>query len=171
MFAEEYPLSTKPGSSDSLITPKSHASLSPWTNLLLIVVWTIVVAYLLVHLRLPLTMAFSGGVLGAVAGVMQHQSISRSPEEFRTASSLMGVRRAFTSTPGGRKYIGWLYFGKLTLLVIAFLTIHAPFVRVIQGYLAGYFSLMLIRDVVTLRDTFALNRLGSVDSDASPNIS
>ena len=142
-------------------------------NLLLIVVWTLVVVsvFLIVQPRLPLTMALAGGVFGAIAGMLQHLSIRQSPDGFIAASSLMGVRRAFTNTPWGRKYIGWLYFCKLSLIVIAFVMIKAPFSRVILGYLAAYFSLMLVRDLVTLRDTFALHRLETVAPGAVPKIS
>jgi hypothetical protein len=82
----------------------------------------------------------------------------------------MGVRRAFTGTPWGRKYIAWLYFCKVVLLLIAFMLIREPLYRVILGYLAAYFSLMLIRDAVTLRDTYVLHKLGN-PSSASAEIS
>jgi hypothetical protein len=48
--------------------------------------------------------------------------------------------------------------------------IKEPLYRVILGYLAAYFSLMLIRDAVTLRDIFFLHKLGS-PSSASAGIS
>jgi hypothetical protein len=64
-----------------------------------------------------------------------------------------------SSTAWGRKYIAWLYFCKVVLLLIAFLLIREPLFRVALGYLAAYFSLMLVRDAVTLRDTFVLHRL------------
>jgi hypothetical protein len=143
--------------------PKSHPSLSPRTNLLLVIIWAAAVVSLLLIIqpRLPFTMVFAGGLLGVVAGVLQHLSISQSPGGFITASSLMGVRRAFTSNPWGRKYIAWLYFCKLIFIVIAFVLIRCPLYRVIFGYLAAYASLMLVRDSVTLRDIFALHRLGA----------
>lgn len=151
---------------------KSHTTLAPRTNLLLLFVWAIgvIFAFLLVQPRLPLTLAFVGGLLGALAGAMQHLSISQDPSRFITASSLMGVRRALTSTAWGRKYIAWLYFCKVVLLLIAFLLIREPLFRVVLGYLAAYFSLMLVRDAVTLRDTFILHRLEN-SSSAPPEVS
>jgi hypothetical protein len=101
---------------------------------------------------------------------MQHLSIGQDPSRFVAASSLMGVRRALTSTAWGRKYIAWLYFCKVVLLLIAFLWIREPLFRVVLGYLAAYFSLMLVRDAVTLRDTYVLHRLGN-PSTAPPEIS
>jgi hypothetical protein len=150
---------------------KSHVTLSPQTNVLLLFVWVIgvVFAFLVVQPRLPLALGFAGGLLGAVAGTMQHFSIHQDPSRFVDASSLMGVRSALTSTAWGRKYIAWLYFCKVVLLVIAFLLIREPLYRVVLGYLAAYFSLMLVRDAVTLKDTFVLRRLGNLSS-APPEI-
>jgi hypothetical protein len=151
---------------------KSHATLSPRTNLLLLFVWAMVVvcAFVIVQPRLPVTLGLVGGLLGAWAGTMQHLSIRQDPSRFIAASSLMGVRRALTGTAWGRKYIAWLYFCKVVLLLMAFILIKEPLYRVALGYLAAYFSLMLVRDAVTLRDTYALQRLGN-PSSSPPEIS
>ena len=71
----------------------------------------------------------------------------------------MGVRRALTNTAWGRRYVAWLYFSKIALVLITFLLIRKPLPQVLFGYLMAYFSLMLVRDIITLRDTFALNGL------------
>ena len=152
--------------------PKTHATLSPRTNLLLLFVWAmgVVFAFLVIQPRLPITLGLVGGLLGALAGTMQHLSISQDPSRFMAASSLMGVRRALTSTAWGRKYIAWLYFCKAVLLLIAFLLIKESLYRVLLGYLAAYLSLMLVRDAVTLKDTYVLHRLGH-PSSAPPEVS
>ena len=151
---------------------KSHATLSPRTNVLLLFVWAmgVVFAFLIIQPRLPIALGLAGGLLGAIAGTMQHLSISQDPSRFVAASSLIGVRRALTSTAWGRKYIVWLYFCKVVLLLIAFLLIWEALFRVVLGYLAAYFSLMLVRNAVTLRDTYVLHRLGN-PSTAPPEIS
>jgi hypothetical protein len=148
--------------------PKTHASLSPLTNLLLICVWAmvVIVGFLIVQPRLPVELGVAGGLFGALAGIMQHLSINHDPRRFIAASSLMGVRRALTSNPWGRKYVGWLYFSKFALILLAFLLLKAPLYRVMLGYLAAYFSLMLVRDAVTLRDTYTLHRLSNTASAA-----
>src|SRR4051794_27806142 len=94
---------------------KTHATLSPRKNVLLLFVWAmgVVLAFLGVQPRIPLALGLAGGLLGAIAGTMQHLSISQDPSRFVAASSLMGVRRALTSTGWGRKYIAWLYFCKV----------------------------------------------------------
>lgn len=142
-------------------SPKTHTTLSPRTNLLFISIWAIVVvsAFVIVQPRLPFTLAMAGGLCGALAGIMQHLSISHDQRGFLAASSLMGVRRALTNTAWGRRYIAWLYFSKFALIVITFLVIRKPLPQVLFGYLAAYFSLMLVRDIITLRDTFALHGL------------
>jgi hypothetical protein len=38
--------------------------------------------------------------------------------------------------------------------------IRGPILKVLLGYLFAYVSLMLVRDLVTLRDIFGLKRLG-----------
>lgn len=143
--------------------PKTHTTLSPRTNLLLIVVWAIVVvsAFVIVRPRLPFTVAIAGGLCGALAGIMQHLSIRHDPLGFLAASSLMGVRCALTNTAWGRRYIAWLYFSKFALVLVTFLLIRNSLPQVLFGYLTAYFSLMLIRDIITLRDTFALHSLRS----------
>jgi hypothetical protein len=130
----------------------------------------VVFAFLVIQPRLPITLGLVGGLLGALAGTMQHLSISQDPSRFMAASSLMGVRRALTSTAWGRKYIAWLYFCKAVLLLIAFLLIKESLYRVLLGYLAAYLSLMLVRDAVTLKDTYVLHRLGH-PSSAPPEVS
>ena len=143
------------------LSPKTHTTLSPRTNLLLIFIWAIVIvsAFVVVQPRLPFTLAIAGGLCGALAGVMQHLSIRRDPRGFLAASSLMGVRRALTNTAWGKRYIAWLYFSKFALVLITFLLIRKPLPQALFGYLTAYFSLMLVRDIITLRDTFALHAL------------
>ena len=153
-------------------SPKTHTTLSPRTNLMLISIWAIAVgcAFVIVQPRLPFTLAILGGLCGAVAGIMQHLSIRQDPRGFLAASSLMGVRRALTNTAWGRKYIGWLYFSKVALIFVAFLLLKSPLYRVLLGYLAAYSSLMLVRESITLKDTFALYSL-SDGATSTPEIS
>ncbi len=82
----------------------------------------------------------------------------------------MGVRRALTNTAWGRRYIAWLYFSKIALVLVAFLLLRSPLYRILLGYLTAYFSLMLVRDTVTLKDTFALYALRN-SAPSSPEVS
>ncbi len=53
---------------------KTHASLSPTINILLILMWASIVAMFLfaIEPRVPLALVIVGGACGAVAGLMQH---------------------------------------------------------------------------------------------------
>ncbi len=120
-------------------SPKTHTTLSPRTNLLLISIWAIVVVsdFVIIQPRPPFTLAIAGGLCGVLAGIMQHLSIRHDPRGFLAASSLMGVRCAVTNTAWGRRYIVWLYFSKFALVVIAFpvvqeISASSPF-RVLDG--------------------------------------
>ena len=145
---------------------KTHASLSPITNILLTIVWGAIagILFFVVEPHVPPAFAIVGAVLGAVCGVMQHLSFKEATNGFTTASSLLDVRRAFKSTSWGSRYIWWLYFSKVVLAVLAFLLIRQPLLGIIFGYLAGYMSLMFVRELVTLRDAFYLQRLISQEA-------
>ena len=153
-------------------SPKTHTSLSPRPNVVLICVWAMIVVsgFVMVQPRLSFILALAGGFCGAVAGVMQHLSIKQDPPGFVAASSLMGVRRALTDTAWGRGYISCLYFSKFALVLVAFLLLKAPLFRVVMGYLTAYFSMMLARDAITLKDTFALHALQN-RATSTPEIS
>jgi hypothetical protein len=148
---------------------KPHTSLSPKTNILLIFVWAAVAAvlFLVAEPRAPISLGLIGAILGAIAGVMQHLSLRQASASFIATSSLLQVRSALKSTAWGRRYIRFLNFCKLLLLVLAVAFVREPLLTVFFGCLAAYFSLMFVREIVTLRDTFFLHRLASNAPDAA----
>ena len=152
---------------------KTHSTLSPITNILLIVAWgaAAIIFLVVIEPHIPIALAVAGAVLGAVGGVMQHLSFTQASAGFAAASSLMDVRRALTATTWGRRYIYWLYFSKIVLVALAFWLVRSPILSVVFGYLTGYAALMFVRDLITLRDTFVLSHLGmhdtSSDTDAA----
>ncbi len=90
---------------------------------------------------------------------MQHLSFTQATKGFSAATTLLDVRSAFKATAWGTRYIRFLYFSKFVLIALAFVIVRQPVLAVIFAYMAGYFSLMFVREVVTLRDAFALHRL------------
>ena len=148
--------------------PKTHTSLSPRTNILLIFVWAAVAAafFFVIEPHAPITLGVIGGLVGAIGGIMQHLSLREASASFTTTSSLLEVRGALKATTWGRLYIRFLWSCKLLLLVLAFLFVREPLFAGLFGYLAAYFSLMFVREIVTLRDTFFLHRL----STNAPNV-
>jgi len=138
---------------------KTHISLSPIFNILLILLWVLSAVFCLFVLHVPLTVILVGCVFGALAGLMQHMSIAQDAGGFAAASSLIGVRRALKGTLWGSRYILWLYFCKIALIVIVYALIRRPLFYILFGYLGGYSALMLARELVTLRDTILLHGL------------
>jgi hypothetical protein len=61
------------------------------------------------------------------------------------------------------------YFSKIALVFVAFLLLRSPCVQN-PARLPAYFSLMLVRDTITLKDTFALYALRN-SAASSPEIS
>ncbi len=108
-----------------------------------------------------------GTLLGAIGGIMQHLSFRDASASFTTTASLLEVRSALKATTWGRRYIRFLWSCKLLLLILAFLLIREPLFAVLFGYLAAYFSLMFVREIVTLRDTFFLHRLSTHAPDVA----
>jgi len=100
-------------------------------------------------------LGIAGGLLGGIAGVLQHVSIQKNPDGFLSAASLMGVRRGLSSNRWGRTYIASVYVSKIALAVLAIIMIKAPLYRILLGYIAAYVSFMLIRDVLLARHVCA----------------
>ncbi len=149
--------------------PKPHTSLSPRTNILLIFVWAAAAAalFFVIEPHAPIMLGVIGALLGAVGGIMQHLGLQEASASFTTTSSLLDVRSALKATTWGRRYIRFLWSCKLVLLVLAFVFIREPLFAVLFGYLAAYVSLMFVREIVTLRDTFFLHRLSSNAPDVA----
>jgi hypothetical protein len=148
--------------------PKAHWSLSPIVNILLIPLWAIVGGLFVFLLDVPAKFALpaAGAVLGIIGGIMQHLAVAQASAAFGGAPSLLEVRRCLNSTPWGRRYIFFLYLSKAVLVALALLIIRGPLLRLFFGYVAGYFSLMFTREIITLRDTF---RLHDIAANERPN--
>ena len=141
--------------------PKSHSTLSPITNILLIFAWAAVAAlfFFVVEPHAPTILGVAGAVLGAVGGVMQHLSFREASNGFSAASTLLEVRSAFKATVWGTSYIRFLYISKLVLIALAAGLVRHPLLAIVFAYCGGYFTLMFMREVITLRDTFFLRSL------------
>ena len=151
---------------------KVHASLSPTTNMLLIGLWGFAALVLLATLQMQnaLALAGAGGLLGAIGGTFQHLSLRDAMTDFAGASSLMDVRRAMSRTTWGRRYIVWLYTSKFILIVLAATLVEHAVTPIIIAYVGSYMCLMFVRELVTLRDLFALRQFaaGPLDNEQKP---
>lgn len=134
---------------------KPHASLKASTNILLILVWGMVTVALLLFLEpFPILIVMAGIVFGLAGGLMQAYSFKESKVSFKSAKTMMEVRKAIKNTKWGKRYIVFLWFGYISLVTIAFTSTNDPLLSV----LAGYFLLMFIREIITLKPTIELNR-------------
>ena len=137
---------------------KTHTSLSPTTNMILIVVWGLVAGVLSYFLdsHVAVTMALAGCVLGAAGGIMQHLGLKEATGRLLDASSLLEIRGALMGTKWGKRFIYWIYFTKVVLAILAFAMIRSFSIQAIFSYAVGYMCFMFVREIVTLRDTFRL---------------
>jgi hypothetical protein len=71
----------------------------------------------------------------------------------------MEIRRAMKATSWGSKYIVLLYVSKAILIALAIALSPRPVINIGYAYVTGYFSLMCVREIVTLKLTFELQQI------------
>jgi hypothetical protein len=134
-----------------------HSSLRPKTNLALIAIFaSVMVAGLVASWPSSAIPSSVGVLIGAIVGILQRKSMSAVPDRFRGSQSAMEVRRALTSTASGAWAIKVQWLGAFVLLGIA-LALSNPLTAFIQGYV----SLMLAREIATLRAVEELGTTGA----------
>ncbi len=116
-------------------------------------------AFLVLSPHLPFELDVVRGFLGATAGIFQHLSIKQNPAGLLSASSLMEVRRGFTSIGGNAPILHFIFISKAVFAFFAYALIVAPIYRVVLGYVVAYVCFMIVRDVLTMKDTFTLRSL------------
>jgi len=136
-----------------------HATLTPKTNIKLIVLWA-VIAVLVAIFGSPTPWLFLllGIVLGAGAGFMQLLALRESSRPLKAAQTAMEVRRALSSSRWGKRYLFTLWF---TMALLAALGVYFLRSRWFIGQFAGYSAFAFVRELLTLRGTFELERLST----------
>jgi hypothetical protein len=86
-----------------------------------------------------------GAVVGFMGGVLQGRAIRANPAAFRAADSPAAVRRALVASPPAATAIRLQWVFAVALLVLA---LSGPTHRFISVALAGYFAMMLVRELV-----------------------
>ena len=133
---------------------QTHSSLKFSTNIILILVWGAAVALLLSVLEtLPIVILTAGSAFGFIGGLMQLFSFKESTQSFKSASTMLEVRKALKNTKWGRRYLYFLWISNITLVLISFLATNNPLINI----LVGYFLLMFVREIVTLKPTLEFN--------------
>jgi len=100
-------------------------------------------------------MVVAGAVLGLLSGMMQTRGIQEAKGSILDADSMLAVRKRLKTTKWGKRYLYFLWGGSIVLVILSLPYKTNP----IFSFLVGYFTLMFIRDIVTLRSTFELDTL------------
>jgi hypothetical protein len=136
---------------------KPHATLRPGVNAALVLLWGALatVLFLTCGKPYPVLVTGIGALLGLVGGIMQTLSFRQAKESFLDAATMLEVRAKLKATPWGSRYLHFLWFGHglLVILSVAFST------DPVLAVATGYFSLMFVRELITLKPTLELNRL------------
>ena len=133
---------------------KPHFTLRPTTNIVLIFVWGIAVVMLFTLIKpWPIYILLCGSTFGLIGGLMQIHSFKESKQSFQEAITMIEVRNSLKNTKWGKRYLYCLWTGNALLVAIAFLTTNNP----LPSVLVGYFLLMFVRELVTLKPTMELN--------------
>ena len=105
--------------------------------------------------RVPLAL---GAVLGAALGMLQHRALREASVALIASKSAMDVRRALAATVSGRAYL-YALWGSVFLVVAAAYALPPGGTHF--GAIAGYCALATVRELITLRETFALQALAA----------
>jgi hypothetical protein len=134
-----------------------HASLKTKTNARLIVAWALGLCAVIAA-STPvtwITVAF-GGAFGLVGGTLQLNAMRVSAVQLTSATTLLEVRRGFSSSIFGRTYLWLFWVSQIALLVVS---VWAYGSRAFVAMIAGYLAFALSRELVSIRGTRQLERL------------
>lgn len=105
---------------------------------------------------------FVGLVLGLFCGLMQSLAFAESKSDFLNASTMIDVRKKLRNTKWGKRYIPFLWISNI--IIIAVVVIHGKG-NLIFEIMTGYFSLMFVRELITLKPTFELAELSKKEPE------
>lgn len=132
-----------------------HSTLKIKTNIILTLLWLAITLILFILLKpYPYILLIFGSGFGFVCGVLQYLSFNEAKNKLKEANTLIEVRNALKSTRYGKISIYALWFSNIMLVIITLLFSNN---NPVIGIIVGYFSLMLIREIITLKPTFELS--------------
>jgi hypothetical protein len=139
-----------------------HKSLKTKTNARLLVAWTLGLCAV-VAASTPVTWitVAIGSAFGLVGGILQLNAMRVSAVQLASATTLLEVRRGFSSSISGRTYLWEYWVSQITLLVVSVLTYQS---RALVAMVVGYLSFALFRELVTIRGTRQLERLAGAQA-------
>jgi hypothetical protein len=134
--------------------------LKPQFNLALMGAYAVVIATLIAwSWRSCLPTLVAAIPLGVILGMLQRRAMIANSHQLVSSSTAMDVRRALTASQFGRRYIRVLWISFALLLVTSVATSRATS---LLPYLCGLATMWLVREAITLRDTYALAERGVV---------
>jgi hypothetical protein len=135
-----------------------HATLTSKNNLRLLLIWVLACGVTGVFFMRPMLWLFFllGTTLGSLAGYLQLIALRQSGRQLVTADSAVSVRRALQTSPWGRMYLVVFWVGNLTIILLSLVVYQR---EMIAGWVAGYCSFALLRELITLSGTYELQRL------------
>jgi hypothetical protein len=134
---------------------KPHSTLRPSTNVILIIIWAAFAIFSSSKFNSPpLALIVICLIFGGLGGYMQVLSIKEGREKFLDARSMLEVRAQLKKTKWGKRYIYYLWSISVIILIMSIFAGNP-----LWAWLTGYFAMMFIRDVITLKSTFELAKL------------
>ena len=86
---------------------------------------------------------------------MQLLSFKEGREKFLQTRTALEVRAKLRETKWGKRYIYFLWFAGAVLVFLSVLISKNP----LFSFPAGYFAMMFVREIVTLKPTLELRRM------------
>jgi hypothetical protein len=134
-----------------------HASLKTKTNARLMVAWALgLCAVIVVSPPVTWTTVVLGSAFGLFGGALQLNAMRVSAAQLISATTLLEVRRGFSSSVFGRTYLWTFWVSQFALLVVSVLAYGS---RAFVAMIAGYLAFALSRELVTMRGTRQLERM------------
>lgn len=142
---------------------KPHISMRLSTNILLILVWGVLTGlFFFVCFPYPFVMLIAGALLGVACGVTQTLSFRESKNAILDSTSHLEIRRSMMGTTWGSRSIYILWCGHFSLIILAIAFTPNPFLSI----LVGVFSLMFVRESITLKPTMEISRAMKKKTDS-----
>ena len=137
-----------------------HRSLRPKTSMMLLAAWGAVCLIVAINPGGGDAMFFMVGAgLGLCGGIIQLAALRQASASLVKAQTMMDVRRALSSSRFGRLYL-YMFWASMLLLIVL-LAVRSLLGQVLLNWLAGYASFCFVRELLTLRGAFELERLSS----------
>lgn len=133
-----------------------HTTLQPKTQMVLMSIWSaVILAVLVVASPRPWLFLGIGAGFGLLGGILQLRAFRESPARFVAAKTAVEVRRAISASRFGRLYIYTFWLSQIAIFALSFFLLGG---RAIVGFIGGYASFSLVRELLTLPGSYELRR-------------